>query len=244
MDLATHCQPSHAARFEVASIKRSVAGSHPHVDISPGRLNLTAMRLRDCILLAYHIQPFLLFGGVSWMDSDRFDISAVLDTGEPAATPQTQRQQSLEALQVLLKDRFQLFVHRETRIVPIYALAIAKGGFKIQRGAALPQGTSGGYSASTGHRLVRENASMSDLADALSARLGRHVDDGTGLQGLYSFVLEWTTETPSAGMLASPDDDFPTLAAAIRTQLGLTLQPGKGPVEVLVIERAQRPSEN
>ena len=116
--LITFAQGAARSRFETASIKPSGPDSRPGMSTTPGRLTFTKANLRRAIYIAYHLTPSEISGGPSWMDSFDFDITASLDPKDVIATASEQRQQILDALQVLLEDRFQLVLRRETKTQP------------------------------------------------------------------------------------------------------------------------------
>ncbi len=247
--LITFAQGAARSHFETASIKPSGPDSRPGMSTTPGRLTFTKANLRRAIYIAYHLTPSEISGGPSWMDSFDFDITASLDPKDVIATASEQRQQILDALQVLLEDRFQLVLRRETKTQPIFLLTVAKTGFKLKDGSLLPEGTPGGYGNATTSRMVRKSVPISDLVYSLSGLLQRHIDDQTGLTGHYSFVLEWSKDStdaanPSGIPAASLNDPSAAIARAMREQLGLDLHPGKGLVDSFVIERAEKPSAN
>jgi uncharacterized protein (TIGR03435 family) len=149
--------------------------------------------------------------------------------------------------QALLEDRFQLRVHTETRELQQYKLVIAKSGFKLRErkeeaSGAERAGTTVGRGLIQGYRV-----SISNLAGFLTGELGRLVVDGTGLTGNYDYKLEWTPDEsqPNSGGDAPPADAAgPTVFTAVQEQLGLRLEPVKGPVPVVVIDRVVKPSDN
>ena len=169
-------------------------------------------------------------------------------------------------LQALLADRFKLTVHRETRELPVYSLVIGKNGPILQETKPDPSAPPApGPAASRGGSSIRISkmssgpatmtalhTSASDLADSLSVQLGRTVLDKTGLTSRYDFTLKWTADDAQlplpSGSAPPPslttDPSGPTLFTAVQEQLGLKLEPGKGPVEVVVIDHVERPSGN
>jgi uncharacterized protein (TIGR03435 family) len=220
-------------RLEVASVKPSDPSSRIRMDFSPGKAVVTHARVKDLLPLAYGFQPFLISGGPEWFGTDHYDI--VGELAVQSGAPPT-RLQTLDALQVFLEDRFKLRIHRESKSLPHYKLTIAKGGFKPKDGDELPEGTAAGLVHQTESRLVRKKAPLSSLVTALAGNLGCQVEDLTGLQGLYSFVLEWQYDEPGG-------DGFEfAMIAALRSQRGLSLERSKGPVTVLVIDSAERPA--
>src|SRR5262249_35085258 len=138
-------------------------------------------------------------------------------------------------VQALLKDRFQLQLHRETRTAPIYSLAVAKGGIKS---SGLPTTQSPHKGINAGPRtMLGEAASMEDLANKLSRLLQRPVVNNTGLEGNYDFRLEWTSDPAPSAPDGQPVETAvgASLFSVLQQQLGLRLEATKGPVDILVI---------
>jgi bla regulator protein blaR1 len=247
--------------FEVASIKPANPDSPgSSIQIVPGGgLNITGIPLRTMIALAYGVREFQVSGGPGWVGSQRFDVTA--RPGAAAAKGQedlakmtddrfkTVRDQSNERLRALLAERFQLMVHKETKEEPIYALVVSKDGSKLEENKE--PGARQGLSTGRG-RLQGMAASMEMLTMILSNTMGRPVVDKTGLAGKYDFVLEWTPDLADAraqgfgdGITSpAPAPGGPTIFTALQEQLGLRLESQKGPVENIVIDRADKPSEN
>jgi uncharacterized protein (TIGR03435 family) len=217
-----------AQEFEVASIKPTATkdGSFTF-DFPPGgRFTGRNLTLQNLLRIAYELEDYQISGGPPWMNSAGFDIQA-------KAPAEPTREQVRHMLQSLLADRFQLAVHRETRQLPIYALVVAKTGPRLQ--PADPDAATS-RSLKMG-QLITRKMSMTDLASILTFDLKRPVKDETGLKGDFAFTLEWA---PGLG----ESDDGPSLFAAIQEQLGLKLASTKGPIEVLVIDHVEKPSEN
>jgi uncharacterized protein (TIGR03435 family) len=235
-----------AQSFEVASIKlsqpvsaeRQISGFQTP---GGGRLNTSATSLRMLITFAYNVKDFQLSGGPGWANSEMYDIVAKADGN---ATPPQLRLM----LQTLLKDRFKLALRHETKDAPIYELVVAKGGSKIQEDTASARARLG----MTGPgKLIAQKASLAMFAPVLGTLAGRPVVDKTGLASTYTFNLEWTPAVGEGGLtgpggpdVAPPDSSGPSLFTALQEQLGLRLQSAKGPIESLVIEGAEKPSEN
>ena len=240
-----------APMFEVASIK-------PNTDLTQqqsglrrvpgGGLNATNVTVRFLIAFAYDIRDHQLSGGPAWLDTDRWDVLAKPSSDAAAAEPGSNFDAaSTERLRLrmrtLLADRFQLVVHRETKEAPIYALVVAKGGPKLEvwkdGGSTQLFGHAGGMEA---HKVT-----MKMLAETLLARnVGRTVVDRTGLTGEYNFTLTYAPDPPKAPGDSSNSADLTgsSMIDAIREQLGLRLVPQKGPVEVLIVDRAEKASVN
>jgi uncharacterized protein (TIGR03435 family) len=233
--------------FEVASIKLSDPDDgRTLVQVLPGGgLRTSGATVKFLVSLAYDITMFNIAGGPSWVNSDRFSILAKANGFEPEPYDPRQitqrqydsmREQMRPKLQTLLADRFQLQLHRETREEPVYSLVVGKNGAKLQPSKDF-HGLGGGKG-----QFKANGASMEMLAGALAGQLGRPVIDRTGLAGAFDFKLEWTPDAAQAD--TAPVDAGPSLFTALEEQLGLKLQSTKGPAEVIVIDRVERPSEN
>lgn len=158
-----------------------------------------------------------------------------------------------EMLQSLLSDRFQLKLHRETKELPVYDLVVAKEGPKLHESKSenLHMQAGGGIGD-----LSFQGTPMSTLATTLTWMTGRPVLDKTGLSGNYDFTLNWTPDenqmqtlrggSGGAGNNLTPasEPSGPSLFTAVQEQLGLRLVPTKGPVEVFIVDHAEKPSEN
>jgi uncharacterized protein (TIGR03435 family) len=235
-----------AQSFEVASIKPSPPAS-PDRQIAGvqapggGRLNTFSASLRMLIMFAYNVKDFQVSGGPRWANSETYDIVA---KGDGNVT----RPQLRLMLQALLKDRFKLALRHETKDAPIYELVVAKGGSKIQEDTASARQRIARTGAGT---VIAQKASLAMFAELLGTITGRPVVDKTALPSTYSFKLDWTPEVGERGLpgparpdVVPPDSNGPSLFTALQEQLGLRLQSAKGPVESLVIEEAEKPTEN
>jgi uncharacterized protein (TIGR03435 family) len=209
----------------------------------------TNFSLRDLIKLAYRVQTEQILGGPDWLDSEKYDVNAKLSDAElqkRQTLTADQKSDDLRVVQTLLSERFKLVVHRETKNVPVYALVVAPGGPKLK--VADPNNTyPNGIKLSNGKpvvpgvflpkpgELVAQGLSISSFVSTLSSNnLGRVIADKTGLAGNYDFTLKWTPDPSSASPNAS-------LFPALEEQLGLKLVPQDSPMEVIVIERAEKP---
>jgi len=259
----TSRSPQPAAQFEVASIKPSrPGGAKAGIQTLPnGRFVAENVSLRGLVVFAYRLQPAQLEGGPDWLDSDRFDIVAKGDvdaTTPIAADWRDAPNRAQQMLQSLLAERFKLETRVETRDLPIYALVRARGD---KLGPAIRPSTADctAASATCGIRMGRgagtmvvDGASMSQFANSLTVWVGRIVVDRTELNGGYDFTLSWTPDQMpqgfdkkvAAGGLAPADPNGPSIFTAVQEQLGLKLDSRKGPVDVLIITRAERPTAN
>jgi uncharacterized protein (TIGR03435 family) len=205
-----------------------------------------AYTLKLLIAAAYDLNPRTISGGPSWLESDHYDIVAVTP-GE--LRPSHNEQMSM--LRTLLSDRFQLTFHREPKVFSIYELQIAKGGPKLKPAephSDVPPSVGPGVVYPQRIVLPGRNATMGDLTSLLQrAILDRPVVDKTELSGRYDFDLEWAPdETQFGGDVPSASAEAPTapLFTAIQQQLGLKLVATRGPVDTLVVDKAERPSAN
>jgi len=184
---------------------------------------------------AYDVPEARIFGGPKWVNEDRYDIDA------KAAGP-ADGHELMAMLQSLLADRFQLVFHRETRLLPGYALVVGKKGLTAKPSAP----GSPSRSSSSRRTIEAESCSMRCLALKLSEVLHLPVSDLTAVEGEFDFKLEFAPEElqarpPSGGEPATPG---PSIFAALDEQLGLKLEARKVPTEVLSIDRAEKPSAN
>jgi len=266
---AALCQTQSATStsgFEVASIKPSdPAAGGMQIGVSPGGV-FTAKRVtvKALIQQAYGIRDFQISGAPGWTDTERYDIIAKgkgTDVSDAEIRKMTDAQRNafqaefLVKVQMLLGDRFQLKVHRESKELPVYALVIAKNGPKI-RAAEDRDVTRTGLTLRPGDgrnlEITGARMPLGSLARTLSDQAGRTVLDKTGLKGNYDFKM---TFTPGMGHLPEPGDgtgtsgadpgrDGPSLFTALQEQLGLRLEAQKGAVEVVVIDHVEKPSAN
>lgn len=261
-----------SAIYDVASIKPNKSGTNMvRLLFTPDGLSATNGTAQMLINVAYGVENNQISGAPSWRNSERYDIEAKMDRstadelrklGEDERRVQTQKM-----LQALLADRFRLTLHREAKELPIYALVVAKGGPKLQEakpgdtypnGIKGPDGPAGAGVMFLGRAGLRaQGIPIENLVRHLSRQLGRTVVDRTGLTGKYDFILKWTLDERQAPMpkgtegaqpgsadTSEPESSGPSIFTAIQGHLGLKLESQKGPVEMLVIEHVERPSEN
>jgi uncharacterized protein (TIGR03435 family) len=255
--------------FDVASIKPDKSGTDM-VMMRPTQngLSATNVSLFALISRAYGIQEFRISGAPSWLSSDRYDIEAKVDDATAAELQEldtTQRNLATQQMiQALLADRCKLTVHHETKELSEYVLVIAKNGPKLQEanpndtypnGFKGPNGASGaGMMRMSPDHLTAQAVSMTGLVAMLSMQLGATVVDKTGLTGKYDFTLKWApdmSQSPIVGGAGAgpgapppPDTSAPSLFTALEEQLGLRLESQKGPVDIIVIDHVEPPSEN
>jgi uncharacterized protein (TIGR03435 family) len=243
--------------FEVASIRRDVSGEPVTYARWFPSLHIERMTLKDLVVLAYQLQDFEVTGGPGWIHSERYNIDAKT---EPRPVP-SQQYVALERrdLQTLLRDRFHMTIHRETKQLPIYDLTVAKGGLKVHPSnciqrvtgdtAIAPGKTGSDYCrapANGAGRIQGSGVSMAFLSHILAGRLSRTVVDKTGITGEFDLQLTYTPDSPNVPSPLAPAaaDPGPDIFIAMQEQLGLKLESTKGPVEILVIDHVEKPDAN
>lgn len=252
--------------FDVASVKEntSVSDTGGIAPATPGRVRITNMPLRLVLLDAFRLMDHQLIGAPEWTESARFDINATYQA-DAARTEDDAR----AMLRTLLADRFGLKTHREMRELPIYSLVMARKdgalGPRLVRstidcnqwiaekrpqmgaGSASPVAPGGKRPVclilTTRRFITAGTRTMQDVLGPLQSMTGRPVIDRTGLTGAFDFDLQWTSGpvAPAAGPTA-PADDGPSIFVALQEQLGLRLEPGRAPFDVVVVDSVQRPT--
>jgi uncharacterized protein (TIGR03435 family) len=263
--------PVFSQGFEIASIKPGSPDVRESLNTQPnGRFVATSVTLRMLIGYAYSVRE--ISGGPNWIASDRWTIEAKAqdDLTFPAGPPEFGKPTPLGvALQSLLAERFALKVHRETKDVPAYALIVDKAGLKLTAVDPPPQPTPGpppaapppprpgpdgrlpanfmprpgGIMAGPGV-ILASGVSMTQIANVLTGRVGRPVVDKTDLKGYFNLRLEFAPEPAPGAPAAAGDPAGASIFTAIQEQLGLKLESTKVPMDEIVIDSVQRPSEN
>ena len=251
-------------RFDVASVKPN-SGVERGVQIdfpSPGRFYAQNVWLRFLIQNAWNVKDYQVVSGPGWAASERYNIDA-------KTNPSTSREQIRLMIQALLQDRFQLVLHRESRSLPVYHLGMAsKDGSKLlpsKKGSCIERNSEPapapgspipnycGISQWSPRSLIGTAITMQQFISTLENILQRPVIDETGFTATFDVNLSWIPDQVTPGLLApgvspsplpSPNDAGPTIFTALAEHLGLRLQAAKGPVDVLVIDHAERPSAN
>jgi uncharacterized protein (TIGR03435 family) len=242
--MAADANPS----FEVATIKPSKPDQPGKAFLVRGnRFTTVNTTMLDLITFAYDVQQKQVVAGPDWMATDKFDIAA-----QPDVPGAPNRQQLKTMVQKLLTDRFQLKFHRDKKELSAYLLTVVdEAGVKMKKNEGNPNGLPGLFFRQLGVLTV-QNATMMDFSQLMqSAVLDRPVVDQTGLQGKWDFVLKWTPDESQfggMGVKVPPPSDAadapPPLFTAIQEQIGLKLHAGKAQVEVLALDRIEKPSEN
>jgi uncharacterized protein (TIGR03435 family) len=229
--------------LEVASVKPSHnTTADSNLDSLRGRLTATTITLRELIRLAYGVRDYQIGRAPGWIDSERFDIVA---KSVSSKTNSLEDEKSL--VRELLADRFQLSTHREAKQMPVYLLVVAKNGPKLTAHNDSAPKTRGGCG-----RLVGRRVTTDVIATMLSRQLEHEVLNRTGLSGDYDVQLNFTPDSgpcrvgadTQGGSVSTDASALPSIHTAVQEQLGLKLESAKGSVDVLIIDRIERPSEN
>lgn len=249
-----------SASFDVASIKLDrdtpATGIHIHISFDQDSFTASGVTVKDLIQLAYQINDFQLSGGPSWAESEKYVVQAKMDEATVEALKKLPREQRNEQqrlmVQSLLAERFKLKLSHSSKELPVYDLVLTTKGPKFSQSSG-SAGSNRGMNSRSGE-LTAAATSMSDFAEWLSSIVGRKVVDKTGLEGNYDFTLHWTRQSLVAtsgaatdggkGAAAIDDSSGPSIFTALQEQLGLKLESQKGPVEILIIDSAEKPSEN
>jgi uncharacterized protein (TIGR03435 family) len=224
--------------WEVVTVKPGDPNNKNGVMTTRGRHMVIQNQTPEAMLrLAYGVQRSQIVGAPEWIKTERFDVDGVPDVdGQP------NMKQFQVLVQKVLAERFGLKSHHEQREMPVFALAVAKDGPKMDLSKGDPNGLPDNEGMGGNGRQIRKftNVSMSDLALMLQPHVDRPVVDQTGLKGRYDFKLQWTVDEAQATDADAP----PGLFTAIQEQIGLKLDPAKAPVDVLVIDHVEKPSPN
>jgi bla regulator protein BlaR1 len=215
----------------------------------PDGFMATNYTLHQFIRLAYGVQDSQIVSGPDWLNSEKYDVDARLDRSVVDELNRMGAEQGnsarLRMIQSLLADHFKLALHRETKELPVYVLVVGDGGPRLQTakaGDTYPDGMKrpDGRPVGTGYfepekgKVIFQGRPLSSLVQYLSDRLGRTVVDNTGLAGNYDFALQWAPTSPGASS--------PSIMEAVQEQLGLRLEAQTTETEVIVIDRAEKPS--
>src|SRR5215469_804831 len=227
--------------FEVASIKPAdpdARGTSSHTDRR--FMTMKNWTLKRLVMRAFGVQDYQVTGGPNWLDTYRFDINAKVDEAEPELHGPEGQERLKAMLESLLGERFEFQFHRETKQLPIYNLVAAKSGFKL----TAVKDTGSSSTNSNNGRLTCKGVSMPGFAVFLSSTMERPVLDATGVPGVFDFKLEWSTQDGAAKAPDANEVAGPSIFTALQEQLGLKLESTKGLVEIIVVDHAEKPTEN
>jgi uncharacterized protein (TIGR03435 family) len=238
-----------------------------------GRIVAENITVKFLLQESYGVKESQISGAPGWLDSEHYDIEAKPEDSpadqDRKLTPEERHAQLMLMLQSMLADRFKLTLHHDTKEMEVYALVVAKNGPKLHEAAVTPPDSApaelpkpggpppkGGIWMTGRGQLNVTGANLGMFANVLSMQLGRIVLDKTGLKGNYEFTLKWTPDEGQGQMFRGagdgqprdaappPDASGPTIFTAVQEQLGLKLESQKGPVDTLVVDHVERPSEN
>jgi uncharacterized protein (TIGR03435 family) len=227
--------------LEVASVKPSHnTTADSNLDSVRGRLTATNITVRELIRLAYGVKDYQIGRAPGWIASQRFDIAAKSVSGNANSLDD---EKSL--VRELLSERFQLSTHREAKQMPVYLLVVGKDGPKLTAHNDAGTKARGGCG-----RLVGRRVTTDAIAAILSRQLDHEVINRTGLSGEYDIQLNFTPDSgpcrvgADSQSVSTDPSGLPSIQTAVQEQLGLKLESAKGPVELLIVDRVERPSEN
>jgi uncharacterized protein (TIGR03435 family) len=236
--------------FEVATIKPSDPNRSGWGLGTKGTHFFTVnTNMNDLISFAYGVHAKQIVDGPGWFLTEKFDIDGLPDVpGKP------NREQLKGMVQKLLANRFKLAMHHDQRELAVYALTVGKSGLKLSPSPAASTNLSGWGLKKAGVLGVK-SMTMAEFASVMQrAVLDKPVLDQTGLKDRYDFTLSWTPDSSQfsqmsgSGMnLSAPADDgsgLPGLYTAIQEELGLKLEAVRAMADVVVIDRAEKPSDN
>ena len=248
--------------FDVASVRETIRNGQvdmgivnpPHKSV----FSANSVSLHILLQMAYDFGPFQITGGPDWLDNRYFTVDAKSD---PSVDEQLAKlsdidghAEKLHMIQAMLADRFHLRAHWETKQQSAYTMTIAKGGIKMQpTKLPVPQGDPSmapttpstvvhAHGTPQGIEIDGERFSMRAIALMLSTQTHMPVTDKTGDNGYYDFTFQFVRDDLRDRFTG--DDAYPPIPAAAEEQLGLKLELQKGPVDVMVIDHADLPSEN
>jgi uncharacterized protein (TIGR03435 family) len=233
---------STAPQFEVASVKPSNSGPQGvWNEGSHERVRMLNMALKLIVAQAYGVKGHDVFGP-AWIASESFEIIAKI-APETAKLPDKQRWERIQAMtQALLADRFKLEAHRETREMPVYVLIPAKGGLKL---GSIGPPSKDWVRAQVGYgSLQAKEMPTAQLLSILGGIVHREVLDESGIKGVFDIKLEWAPDDVPSNPAASVNPVKPSIFTALQEQAGMKLESRKVPMQVVVVDRAERPSGN
>ena len=241
--------------FEVATVRENTSGdTRMHIEVQPGgRFTAINMTLWQILSVTYPVDgrfrdEIQLTGGPAWIRSARFDIvaktegSPTLDTNKPGANVTDADRSAVERIRLMLRhflaERFSLRLHHESRVLPIYELVFVNTGERLGPNLRTAQADCASNCGSIRRigpdTVVGTQVSMGAIAHTMSDWVRRTVVDKTGSAGPMDFTLTWSPD-------AAPESGAPSIFTAVQEQLGLKLQPARGPIDVLVVDSAARP---
>jgi uncharacterized protein (TIGR03435 family) len=244
--------------YDVVSIKANHSGTGMiRFQGTPTGMILTNIPLKQLLVNAYGIREGLISGLPGWAENARYDVNAKVVDGDPETMKKLTPEQRQAMMAAVMEERFHVKVHVEVKTLPVYELVCSKDGPKFKESTALPYDPKADPATTKGMKFagsmslrpgeyVFTGVALSALTSNLAGELDRNVVDKTGLMGKYDLHLRWLPDNaPPPMMNGAPDPDPPPpLFTALQEQLGLKLVSANGPVETLVVDRVEVPTEN
>jgi uncharacterized protein (TIGR03435 family) len=243
------CASPTLATFDVATIKPDqIDPRGVQLNGTVDSLNATGTAIH-MIEFAYKLHDFQVSGSSGWITNEAWEVAAKVD--QPPAnydslSNDARDEIGRERLQAVLAQRFNLKCHFEVKQLPVYNLVLAKGGTKLKQTSADSKdiGSLGSDRRNGTNRIYGTGISLQFISAILSGKVGRIVIDKTGLTGIYDFTVTYASDSDTASSAYAPEPSGPSIFTAVEEQLGLKLEPAKGPVPAMVIDSIERPSEN
>jgi uncharacterized protein (TIGR03435 family) len=236
--------------FDVITVKPDKSDERPSIDFDGGSFSATNFSVKMLVLFAYDLKDDQLLGIPKWAEEMHFDMKAKVLDADPAVLQALNNDQRRVIEQGILKERFGLTFHHETKVLPVYELVVDKGGprfqaSKVEAGQKGANGLGAGSLHTNNHGgnadMTATAVGISSLVNVLARQLERIVVDKTGLTGRYDLKLTWSRDDGGA---AAGDRTGPSILTAVQEQLGLRLRPAKLPVETFVVDRVALPTGN
>jgi bla regulator protein blaR1 len=254
--------------YEVATVKPNKSDIAPAALTADDGIDMRNIPFGILLGIAFGMSGDRISGGPEWIN-DRYDISAKMDPEVADAlkklNPLDRRAARQRMLQAVLTDHFKIVYHRDTKELPVFLLVVAKGGPKLQEGKpadASPEGVGGTGTMQFGQGglMTFKAMPLTALTQIIAQQVGRTVLDKTGLMGRYDFTWQFNQSATPGGSRGGPqssaggagganssvsaDSEPPSIFTVLQEELGLKLDSGKGPVEIIVIDHIERPSGN
>jgi len=245
-----------APTFGVISVKTGKGDGHGlKLRFTPDGFVARDFNLHDLVGESYLVDDDQVINEPIWARRQGFDIEAKVEGQDVALLAKMSFDERRAMFKQVLTERFKLTMHHETRSLPVYALTVAKGGTKLKPAVEKPDTPAiakhGPGAIKVGSGLVTaEGTTIPYFVGVLSGELGRTVVDKTGLTGVYDISLTWSGDEGQGGGLGTSgsargnEASGPSLFTAVREQLGLKLESVKSPVDVIVIDHVEKPTEN
>ena len=217
-----------AQSFEVVSVKQSNdASTGSDIDSNNNLFKARNVTLQRLIAMAYGVEDYRV-DGPGWLGSERYDVDAKFPAGVPMVGPKGDA--AFRAMvQDMLANRFGLLAHQSQKTLAVYGLVVAKSGLKISE---VKEGSSDSSSHNNSYSGTRVTTSR--FAEFLSRKADLPVVDMTGLKGSYTFALDWTPD------LSDENPSWEALREAMETKLGLRCENRKAPIEIVVVDHAEK----